>query len=269
MQQNLSENVAEVSNDAVRPDQILELILPEPDELRARTVVSRSKARGTGKYPSWKNGRMLEWESPHELNAFRLLDVDPSVTRFNEQPLVIKYLQDDEERLHVPDIKVVRGARKELWEVKTLRDAQDEKVVRRTHLMTAGLRTYGYTYRVVIAEDPAAKPRMNNALTVLKFGRAEIPLVDRERLRRTLTNCGCLTWGAVVAGDLGPRGRQYICRLILEGGLQFDMDRCLNSTTAISVLPLAASRDPAPGAPAATPGESGESCELAMSGEEV
>src|SRR5215813_8651303 len=45
----------------------------------SRNVVTRSRVRPTGKYPSWKMERMLEWESRNELHAFRLLDCDPSV----------------------------------------------------------------------------------------------------------------------------------------------------------------------------------------------
>jgi hypothetical protein len=34
---------------------------------------------------------MLQWESMNELNAFRLLDCDPRVTVFTEQPCEIVY----------------------------------------------------------------------------------------------------------------------------------------------------------------------------------
>jgi hypothetical protein len=35
--------------------------------------------------------RMLQWESINELNAFRLLNCDPRVTVFTEQPCEIGY----------------------------------------------------------------------------------------------------------------------------------------------------------------------------------
>ena len=37
---------------------------------------------------------MVQWESENELNAFRLLDCDPDVTRFHEQPCEIVYVLD-------------------------------------------------------------------------------------------------------------------------------------------------------------------------------
>src|ERR1700677_1489546 len=53
---------------------IVRVVFPEPGQPRSRGVVSRSNARPTGKYPCWKMGRMLHWESENEFNAFRILD---------------------------------------------------------------------------------------------------------------------------------------------------------------------------------------------------
>ena len=89
----------------------LEIISPDLNQMRARRVVSRSRSRPTGKYPSWKMGRMVEWESHNELNAFRLLDADPDASAFHEQPLSIRYTLCGEVRLHVPDV-LVECARK-------------------------------------------------------------------------------------------------------------------------------------------------------------
>jgi len=42
---------------------IRSILLPKPGQMRSRNVVSRSNARSTGKYPSWKMGRMIHWEA--------------------------------------------------------------------------------------------------------------------------------------------------------------------------------------------------------------
>ena len=47
---------------------------------------------------------MLQWESMNELNAFRLLDCDPGVTAFTEQPCEIVYFDGTETRRHYPDV---------------------------------------------------------------------------------------------------------------------------------------------------------------------
>lgn len=94
-------------------DGILRLEAPESGRKRSREVITRSKTRPTGRYPSWKMGRMIDWESPHELNAFRLLDADAGVIAFFEQPLRVHYVLNGEAHVHYPDIAVLRreGAR--------------------------------------------------------------------------------------------------------------------------------------------------------------
>ena len=110
---------------------IISIELPKEGKLRSRSVVSRSRARPTGKYPSVKMGRMIQWESANELNACRLLDVNPNVISYFEQPLVIRYTQDDIPHLHYPDILVQWLDHQELWEIKTARDALKPEFIRK------------------------------------------------------------------------------------------------------------------------------------------
>lgn len=205
-----------------------------PEGIRSRKVVSRSRARPTGKYPSWKLGRMVQWESIHELNAFRLLDGDPSVSVFSEQPLVIRYQLDGESRTHYPDVLVTWGSGREVWEIKTATEASAQEVRKRTLILEEALPAHGYTYRLVVAEDLASEPRLTNTLTLLRFGRAPASLVDRERARQIIEATGYITWGAVLAGTLGRTGRQLICRLVLEGVLAFDVNQALTLQTRFS-----------------------------------
>src|SRR5260370_9079261 len=85
---------------------ILRVVFSSREQVRSRRVVTRSRFRPTGKYPSWKMERMLQWESINELNAFRLLDCDPRVTVFTEQPCEIVYFDGTETRRHYQDIYV-------------------------------------------------------------------------------------------------------------------------------------------------------------------
>lgn len=201
----------------------IRLTYPALGKLRSRKVVSRSNARMTGKYPSWKMGRMIQWESVHERNACRRLDADPRVCRFHEQPLMLEYTFNGEFHKHFPDflIEWLDGS-KELWEVKSRKDARREEFVARTHLLEAALQNYGYRYRLMIGEDFAQEPQLSNALKILKFGRSPIPDLARERVRQLLTVTRGITWQAAVSGTLGPHGCETLCRLTLEGFLTYD-----------------------------------------------
>lgn len=215
-------------------DRVIALAFPKNGRLRARKVVSRSKARGTGKYPSWKMQRMLQWESPHELNAFRLLDADPTVIAFREQPVTVTYLQDGEERRHYPDIEVVYRAHKQLWEVKPERYAEDPDVIRRTRLMEEALPQHGYCYRVIVAETLSAGCQLGNAIALLRYGRADASQLERERARRTFEKRN-IFWGEINTGLLGQKGKALVCRLVLEGVLSIDMDKPIASDSLVSL----------------------------------
>lgn len=210
---------------------IISITFPEEGKLRSRTVVSRSRARATGKYPSWKMDRMIEWESCHELNAYRLLDANPYVISYFEQPLVIRYIQDDIVHLHYPDALVQWQDYHELWEIKTASDAIKPENIQRTQLLEHALPKLGYRYRLLIAEDFAREPRLFNALTLLKFGRNPVSSLAEEQLRQIIEVTSSIRWGSILNGAMGPEGRKLICRLVLEGVLTFDIEQPLSDET--------------------------------------
>lgn len=204
-------------------DTIISIEQPKAGKFRARKVVTRSRCRATGKYPSWKNGRMIQWESVHERNAFRLLDCDPAVRGYNEQPCKIDFQIDGIRQTHYPDILVETCGRKELWEIKTAEDASSPEVLKRTAVLARELPAWGYKYRVMLANDLASQPRLDNAITLLQFGRTPVTLIEREFVRQMLQRVNGLRWGDICGLVYGPRARGIVSRLTLEGSLFVDM----------------------------------------------
>lgn len=211
---------------------IISITFGEPKFTPIRSVVSRSRCRPTGKYPGWKSGRMHQWETTGELNAFRLLDCDPDVTRFSEQPCKILYVVDSELKCHYPDVYVeARRGERGLWEVKADSRAAQPEITARTKLLAGELERYGFTYRVVLDSEVGRQPRLQNAKLLLHYGRGEVEALIQEQIQLTLRRTGSLSWGAACAGAYGPEGRQMLCRLVLEGALTFDMDQSLSDQT--------------------------------------
>ncbi|WP_221761648.1 TnsA endonuclease N-terminal domain-containing protein [Edaphobacter aggregans] len=204
---------------------------PEPSQMRSRRVVSRSNARSTGKYPSWKMGRMMHWESIHELNAFRLLDCDPNVTSYCEQPCQIVYVLDGVERLHYPDIIVTTTAGKQLWEVKLRSNASEPEVLARTAFLSRALPRWGYEYQTVFDEDLAKQPRLSNANLLLRLGKRAVNDCEWEGVRRTLAEQGELLWSEATSDNYGAKGREILLSLVLRGILTIDMDSPISSAT--------------------------------------
>ena len=74
--------------------------------------------RWIGKFPSIKLNRMVGYESLIERDFIYLLDFDPSVTAYQEQPITIRYQDDGKRRRYTPDFQFVRGGQVYLIECK-------------------------------------------------------------------------------------------------------------------------------------------------------
>lgn len=201
---------------------VLHLCFPPPGEMRVRKVVTRSRARQTKKYPSWKMDRMIESESDNELVAARIYDLDPDVVSFHEQAIAIHYWMNGDERLHVPDFVVRRTTCIDIDEIKDKRDLEDPDVFARTNHLTPLLARLGLRYRVRFIDKDRYQPTLSFCRSVLKFGRSDIGLTEREAARRLFAAQSDLTWGDITGGCLGARSRNIAARLLLEGEIDAD-----------------------------------------------
>lgn len=180
-------------------------------------------------------GRMLQWESQNELNAFRLLDCNPEISRFCEQPCEIVHTIRGDEHKHRPDILVQRNGLKEFWEVKPDTETMDADLVERNALLAQDLHSLGYRYRVMNAKELAVQPRLRNAITLLRLGYREITALQRESVRLAFKKYGHLVWSHASEGHYGHRGLQMLCRLVLEGTLLVDVNSPLGPDTRFIV----------------------------------
>ena len=230
------EGVCQTANsEGSAPDprsRIISVTFGGPKLTPIREVISRSRSCPTGKYPSWKMRRMMQWESPAEVKALRLLDCDPNITAFVEQPCEIVYFNGVELKRHVPDVYVEFCEHKELWEIKI--DGSDPDVIARTILLSNGLKQHGFIYRLVLDSELETQPRLQNANNLLRYGRRPLAELNRERLRLLLKKRGSLTWLDASSGAYGPFGRNALCRLALEGILRFDMHKPFTADSQFS-----------------------------------
>lgn len=209
----------------------VQINFPQDGKIRSRKVVKRSNARNTGKYPSWKMQRMMQWESVHEGNAMRILDATPHVTFFSEQPCEIIYELNGVKHRHYPDFIVIEGKYREFWEVKTEADANSPEVAERTDFLIEVLPEYGYSYRMVLAEVLAKQPRLDNVKRLTKLGRQAISPIEQERIRRLFQNDHVIPWG--VFEHQSPQILRHVSRLILEGKLSIDFNQPISKVTSI------------------------------------
>lgn len=205
------------------------ILFAEPGKL-ARKVVKRSNARKTNKYPSWKMKGMLQCESENERNCMLLFDVCPWIKSYRPQPCVIKYLLDGHECEHFPDIFAETHSGNELIEVKPRVYADCPETARRTALLTELLPAHGYRYRLMLAEDLALSPRLENAELIKRLGKAEVPALQRERIRNLFRQYPSMLWGAL---QQDRHLAMHVCRMVLEGHLSIDLNQPLTENTPV------------------------------------
>jgi len=200
----------------------IKLTFPAKGEVRVRKVSTRSRARPTGEYPSWKMLRMIEWESHNELNAFVLLDANPEIKTFSEQPVEIEYCIEGVVARHYPDVLVAKNGELQFWEIKSERGANKEDVQIRTDFLERYLPNLGYSYHMVTGVKLLNKLQLLNARTILRFGRMPIDSVSREIIRIYFLTNSSICWLDEIYTNPDIDIRCVLSRLTLEGDLVFD-----------------------------------------------
>ena len=190
---------------------------------RARKIVTRSRFRSTGKFPSHKMRRMIQWESRSELAAFHHLESDPCVQGYWEQPCIVSYSDGAQIRKHYPDICVHYLAHKELWEIKPVSQLAEQELVWRTDLLAPGLLDFGFDYRVVFDETLMEQPRYANIQLLLRHCRKSFSLHEYEEIRLIALERGRLTWGEAASGLYGPEKLALLSTLTIRGILSVDL----------------------------------------------
>lgn len=173
----------------------LQIVLPPAGKVRIRELLSRSRTVATGAYPSWKMDRLMQWESPEEAKALRLLDVCPAVTRFAEQPFIIRYLDEGIWRDHIPDVVLETWlGQRVVLEIKSSTDPLAGEAVSRAKILIPRLRRVGCLYLVVHQECIDRGNSLSNAKTLLKWRRTAPPLDSSAIFLELLNSQTQLDW---------------------------------------------------------------------------
>jgi len=205
---------------------LLKIEWPKPNQTRIRKVVRRSNYRVTGKYPSIKMGRPMQWESTLERDAFYLLDADPTVQKFYEQPARFTYVLDGQVHHHYPDIYIETANGCFFREVKSDKEVAEANIITRTQYLQLILRDQGLGYSILTESEIHLEPRLSNVKRVLRYGRGSISLSQQERLIQRYfqhgkgCNLGDITHNSYCLTDF-----PIFCRMILAGTVATDFNQ--------------------------------------------
>lgn len=218
----------------------LQIVVPEPGKLRMRKLIGRSRRVATGKYPSWKMGRLMHWESFQEAKVFRLLDACPGIRKFTEQPVLIRYLDGDTWREHVPDVAFCTyHDALAVLEVKSSLDRHREEALERAEILRPKLAELGVFYGVVLQEQLDEGLALANARLLLKRGSVDAEDSDRDQLQQMVPERG-----EVAAESLTGRRLSANYALCVASSMAIRGHLSINwSTARFSPLAFSALRD--------------------------
>lgn len=130
---------------------------------RAREILKPTGGIVRGKFPSRKNGRMVQHEGLLELDAVYLFETHPGIVAYREQPLTLRYPDGPRLRRYTPDFELVLvNGEVVLVEIKPTRSLADAEVRHKLDCVEQHLRREGRQFVVLTDQHLRREPRLSN-----------------------------------------------------------------------------------------------------------
>lgn len=148
----------------------------------SRKISNRGSKKNIGKFPSLKMKRSIYWESLIERDLIFLLEYDPEVTSYEEQPDPVTYMLAGKQRHLTPDFFVERGGPTQIIEVKP--EAKMEKYTEIFREVRWECRQAGRGEFVVATEKMIrVEPKLGNIKFLFRYARTHILLSHQKLLQ--------------------------------------------------------------------------------------
>lgn len=135
-----------------------------------------------GRFPSLKMKRMISFESLIECDFLYLLDYEPEVERFDEQPLTIEYWFGQKLLHYTPDFHVLRTQRNLLIECKPEALTETEENRRKFNAAVAWCVEQDWTFCVVTDRDLRTGVRLKNVKLLTRYARYNLQPEMKSRV---------------------------------------------------------------------------------------
>lgn len=167
------------------------IIPPDKNRIRARNVISRSNHGHPYKFPSIKCGRTLHLESGIERDRVTILEFDPSVILFQEQPFKLEYADyDGEIKAKFPDLLVYRDdGSVTVEEIKLQSEVAKPEIKRLFEYEKAAVEQHGYRFEVLTDEEIRSGLLLKNSIMLKPYRRSVVSAVLRASVLAALREC--------------------------------------------------------------------------------
>jgi len=148
--------------------------------------VSNRGGNAIGRFPSTKMKRMIAFESLLERDFIYLLDYDPAVEWFEEQPLSIEYLHEGKLLHYTPDFHLLEEGQHILVECKPERFVETEENRRKFGVAQEWCRGCGWEFRVVTEQQIRSGFRLQNVKLLAQYARQKVDGIIRSQIFASL-----------------------------------------------------------------------------------
>jgi hypothetical protein len=161
----------------------------QQNEKEANMPVRKVSNRGgnaIGRFPSTKMGRMIAFESLLERDFIYLLDYDPAVEWFEEQPLSIEYEYETKLLRYTPDFHLLERGQHVLVECKPERFVESEENRRKFAVARKWCEVRGWEFRLVTDQQVRSGYRLQNVKLLAQYARQKVDVAMRSQIQAFL-----------------------------------------------------------------------------------
>ena len=184
--------------------------------------IPHRRGSATGKFPSLKMQRMIAFESLLERDFIYLLDYEPSVKWFEEQPLRIEYGQEDKHLHYTPDFHLIEAegvhpdGQHVLVECKPTRWVDSEDNRRKFAVAQDWCQERGWQFCPVTEQRIRSGYRLPNIQQLTRYARYNIDCVLRGQILAFLAPPGKMISIQQLAETLCPCHPQLVIASLLH-----------------------------------------------------
>ena len=148
--------------------------------------VSNRGGNAIGRFPSTKMGRMIAFESLLERDFIYLLDYDPDVEWFEEQPLRIEYLHETQQLHYTPDFHLIERGQHVLAECKPERFVETEENRRKFAVARDWCEERGWEFRIITDQRVRSSLQLQNIKLLTQYARQKVDIAIRSQIHAFL-----------------------------------------------------------------------------------
>jgi hypothetical protein len=200
----------------------------------ARNITNAGSTKLIGKFPSLKMRRIVWYESLLERDYLYLLELDPGVISYEEQPLQIYYFLEGKKRRYTPDLLIQRKYGKQIVEVKPMKKAIEPSNITLFRIADEICRREGYEFHVATDAVIRSQPRLNIAKFLYKYART--PLLPQHQIycHELFVRRQEILLGEIIKFFAARAiGQQVVFALIFHGVLSINLTETLTPSSIV------------------------------------